>query len=229
MPFGPATLGLASILDIFSWLNRDEGLPPTEQVPVRRQLNPRLLPRRVASCREARASSLTRYVAILSCVLVAAAWVSWIVVVGASGHSASCPAAAMVARHDVNITTCKLGTRNPVPCPHAQLQRVVRHQRGHNENEPCRDRRCRAQASRGPSARTPRSALIPTPVCTSRRTRTRRPARMSGTARCSRQAAAYPVAKVLAMLERQILATARPGGLCVSRASRIRASGGSPR
>lgn len=88
---------LASILDIFSWLNRDEELPPTEQVPVRRQLNPRLLPRRLASRREARASSLTRYAAILFYVLVVAAWVSWIVMVGASGHSASCRAATMVA------------------------------------------------------------------------------------------------------------------------------------
>lgn len=99
---------LASILDIFSWLNRDEELPPTEQVSVRWQLNPRLLPRRGASCREAGAGSLTRYVAILFYLLVVAAWVSWIVMVSASGHSASCPAAAMVARHDANITTCKL-------------------------------------------------------------------------------------------------------------------------
>jgi hypothetical protein len=110
---------LASILDGFGWLNRDEQMPGTEQLPARGRISLPLL-RRLTARRRPRARPLTQHAAIWFFVLVVAAWVSWIVMAGASVHSASCPTAPMVnaATHGANVTACKLTveTGSPWPC-----------------------------------------------------------------------------------------------------------------
>jgi hypothetical protein len=107
---------LASILDGFGWLNRDEQMPGTEQLPPRGRIRLPLL-RGLTARRDPRARSFAQYAAIWFCVLVVAAWVSWIVMAGASVHSASCPTAPMVnaATHGANVTACKLTVEKRFP------------------------------------------------------------------------------------------------------------------
>jgi hypothetical protein len=97
------------MLEIFGWLNHYEEMPRTEQLSGHHGLSLRWLPR-LAARRVPRAKSLIGYAAISFHVLIVVAWVSWMVVVGASAHSASCLAAASVvaAKPDTHIVACGL-------------------------------------------------------------------------------------------------------------------------
>jgi hypothetical protein len=101
--------GLASLLDTFGWLNRDEEMPQTEQLPAGRPSHLGLLPRALAARRESGARSVTWYAAIVFYGLVVAFWVSWIVIASASAHSAWCPSGKMVTAPGpgTTIATCK--------------------------------------------------------------------------------------------------------------------------
>jgi hypothetical protein len=102
--------GLASLLDTFGWLSRDEEMPQTEQLPAGGRLHLGLLPRTLAADRESGARPVTRYAAIVFFALVVAFWVSSIVIASASAHSASCPSGKMVTapRPGTTIATCRL-------------------------------------------------------------------------------------------------------------------------
>jgi hypothetical protein len=102
--------GLASLLDTFGSLNRDEEMPQTEQLPADGRLHLGLLPGTLAARRESGARPFTRYAAIVLYALVVAFWVSWIVMASASAHSAACPSGKMVTAPvpGTTIATCKL-------------------------------------------------------------------------------------------------------------------------
>jgi hypothetical protein len=102
--------GLASTLEIFGWLNRDEDMPRTEQLPSRG----RLQLSRLGGRRDSRTRSLIQHATIWFYVLIFAGWVSWIVLAGTTAHSASCPTAPMVnaAQHGASVTACKLTARS---------------------------------------------------------------------------------------------------------------------
>jgi hypothetical protein len=95
---------LASILDLFGRLNRDEEMPLTEQLADRGRHSLSPMPYRPATRPEPGANHRNRIAAILFFVFVAA-WVSMLVMTGASAHSA-CPAVA--AHFAANTTGCKL-------------------------------------------------------------------------------------------------------------------------
>lgn len=131
---------LASILDIFGRLNRDEEMPRTEQLPGLRGPSLRWLPRSLATRRALRARTPILYAVTWFYVLVVMAWASR-TVVGASSHSASCPAVATVnmARLGTYLLACKLAPgRNltdlagralpeaPLDGPQAEVQRAQR-------------------------------------------------------------------------------------------------------
>ena len=102
--------GLASLLDTFGRLNRDEEMPQTEQLPAGDRLHPGLRPRTLAARRESGAPPFMRCAAIVFYALAVAFWVSWIIVASTSAHSASCPAGKMVTAPGphTTIATCKL-------------------------------------------------------------------------------------------------------------------------
>ncbi len=97
--------GLASILDLFGRLNRDEEMPLTEQLADRGRLSLSPMPYRLATRRDPDANYPGRIAAIVFFVFVAA-WISMLVITGTSAHSASCPAATAYAA--TNATACKL-------------------------------------------------------------------------------------------------------------------------
>jgi hypothetical protein len=127
--------GLASLLDTFGWLNRDEEMPQTEQLPAGGRLHLGLLPRTLAARRESGARPFTRYAAIMFYVLVVAFWVSWIVMASAFAHSASCRSGqiATAPGPGTTIASCKLSGET---------------QRGHNGDDPGADDIHGTQASR---------------------------------------------------------------------------------
>jgi hypothetical protein len=102
--------GLASLLDTFGSLNRDEEMPQTEQLPAGGRLHLGRLPGTAAARRESGARPFTRYAAIVLYALVVAFWVSWIVTASAYAHSASCPSGKVVTASlpSTTIATCKL-------------------------------------------------------------------------------------------------------------------------
>lgn len=102
--------GLASLLDTFGRLNRDEEMPQTEQLPADGRLHLGLLPVAPTARRESGGRPFTRSAAIVFYALVVAFWASWIVMVSASAHSASCPSGKMVTAPGpgATIATCKL-------------------------------------------------------------------------------------------------------------------------
>jgi hypothetical protein len=102
--------GLASLLDTFGWLNRDEEMPQTEQLPARGRLHLGLLPRTLATRRGSGTRPLTRYAAVAFYALIIAFWVSWIVMASAAAHSVSCPAGKLATApgSGTTIATCKL-------------------------------------------------------------------------------------------------------------------------
>jgi hypothetical protein len=96
---------LASILDLFGRLNRDEEMPLTEQLADRGRHGLSPMPHRPTTRPEPpRANHRNRIAAIVFFVFVAG-WVAMLVMTGASAHSA-CPAAA--AYSAANTTACKL-------------------------------------------------------------------------------------------------------------------------
>ena len=145
--------GLASTLEIFGWLNRDEDMPRAEQLPSRGRLQLGLLLRRLAGRRDSRTRSLIQYATIWFYVLIFAGWVSWIVLAGATAHSAACPTAPAVnaAQHGASVTACKLTGRSCRSRParvarmlgergdlhgHPGVQRQRRHHRLHLRGVP---------------------------------------------------------------------------------------------
>src|SRR5271170_6142176 len=98
--------------DTFGWLNRDEEMPQTEQLPAGGRVHLGLLLGTLPARRKSGARPFTRYAAIVFYALVVAFWVSWIVMASASAHSASCPSGKTVIAPGpgTTITTCKLSS-----------------------------------------------------------------------------------------------------------------------